>query len=51
MWRITPIAQKWWCGFHRRWQHVIQTIFKETEDNNNKMTEDGDEKITENSDY
>jgi len=36
---------------NRLYQHVIQVLFKETEDGNNKITEDGDNKITENSDY
>lgn len=32
-----------------RFQHVIEVIFKETEDGANKQTEDGIEKITEDS--
>jgi len=32
-------------------QHVVQVIFKETEDGDNKITEDSNQKITEDSDH
>lgn len=34
--------------FQRR-EHVIETLFKDTENNDNKITEAGEDKITENS--
>ena len=40
---------KWFVGFHRRFQHVIQIVFKITEDGNHKITEDSNFKITEDS--
>jgi hypothetical protein len=40
---------KWWIGFHRRFQHAIQIIYKITENENHKITEDGNLKITEDS--
>lgn len=30
-------------------EHIIETVFKDTEDNDNKITEDGEDKIVEDS--
>lgn len=44
----TPLKAFYYL-FQRR-EHVIETIFKDTEDDDNKITEDGEDKITEDSD-
>lgn len=49
--KFTPIPQRWWVGFHRRFQHVIQNIFRLTSNGRRRITSNGIERITSNSDY